>query len=290
MSAIEFACMLVLTTLLMPLTVQWVTEQAPFLARRITCGAARILPPADRDRYRDEWIAELEEMERQSISQLAASVRILLSAPSMRLALRAGRDAQHGTEMLPWWFSTYTCLEESAIRVRAYEPLFVPALLQTPQYAAAVLALGDLPAREREQQAALRRERQRRFIEGQLRLWVIIDESALRRRVGAADILRDQLQYLLQLSARHNLTLQITPLGAGGHAALGAFTILRFSEPELPDMVYVEQVAGTRYIDEREQVDRYMLSMERLSIISAKPAQTRGILATIINQLEEPAG
>jgi hypothetical protein len=279
--------MLVLTTLLMPLTVQLITEQAPFLARRITCGAARILPSADRDRYRDEWIAELEEMERRSISQLAASIRILLSAPSMRLALRAGRDVQHGTEMLPWWFSSYIGLEESVIHVRAYEPLFVPALLQTPQYAAAFLALGDLPAREAERHVTLRRERQRRFVEGQFKLWVIIDESALRRPVGTVDVLRDQLLYLLHLSTRHNLTLQVTPLAAGGHAALGAFTILRFSEPELPDMVYVEQVASARYVDEREQVDRYMLSMERLSIISAKPAQTRGILSTIIYQLEE---
>jgi transcriptional regulator with XRE-family HTH domain len=190
-------------------------------------------------------------------------------------------------DILPPWFQTYIGMEESARAIRAYEPLFVPGLLQTPQYAAAVLALGDIPPSEAERHVILRKERQRRFTEGQLKLWVIIDESALRRPVGSVAVLRDQLSYLISLSTRKNLTLQVTPFGAGGHAAPSAFTILRFNEPELPDMVYVEQLTGALYVDKREDVDRYLLAMERLSIISAKPAQTRGILSTIINQLEE---
>jgi transcriptional regulator with XRE-family HTH domain len=190
-------------------------------------------------------------------------------------------------DILPPWFQTYIGMEESAKAIRAYEPLFVPGLLQTPQYAAAVLSLGDIPPSEAERHVILRKERQRRFTEGQLKLWVVIDESALRRPVGSVDILREQLKYLISLSTRHNLTLQVTPLGAGGHAAPSGFTILRFSEPELPDMVYVEQLTSAIYVDKKEEVDRYLLAMERLSIISAKPAQTRGILSTIINQLEE---
>jgi transcriptional regulator with XRE-family HTH domain len=190
-------------------------------------------------------------------------------------------------DILPPWFQTYIGMEESAKAIRSYEPLFVPGLLQTPQYAAAVIALGDIPASEAERHVILRKERQRRFTEGQLKLWVIIDESALRRPIGNVDVLRDQLKYLISLSTRQNLTLQVTPLGAGGSAAPSAFTILRFNEPELPDMVYVEQLTSAIYVDKKEDVDRYLLAMERLSIISAKPAQTRGILSTIINQLEE---
>jgi len=193
-------------------------------------------------------------------------------------------------DILPPWFQSYVGMEEAAKAIRVYEPLFVPGLLQTPQYAAAVLALGDIPAAEAERHVILRKERQRRFTEGQLKLWAIVDESALRRPVGSVATLREQLKYLISLSSRQNLTLQITPLGAGGHAAPSAFTILRFGEADLPDVVYVEQLTSALYIDKKDDVDRYLLAMERLSIISAKPAETRSILSTIINQLEEQNG
>jgi hypothetical protein len=178
-------------------------------------------------------------------------------------------------------------MEESAQSIRVYEPLFVPGLLQTPQYAAAVLALGDLSVSEAERHVMLRKERQRRFVDGQLKLWAIVDESALRRPVGSLKILRDQLRYLISLSTRRNLTLQITALGEGGHAAPSAFTILRFNEHDMPDVVYVEQLTSALYFDKRADVDRYLLAMERLSVISATPAETRGILSTIVNQVEE---
>jgi transcriptional regulator with XRE-family HTH domain len=191
------------------------------------------------------------------------------------------------SDVLPTWFQAYIGMEESAQSIRVYEPLFVPGLLQTPQYAAAVLALGDLSISEAERHVMLRKERQRRFVDGQLKLWAIVDESALRRPVGSLEILRDQLRYLISLSTRRNLTLQITDLGEGGHAAPSAFTILRFNEPDMPDVVYVEQLTSALYFDKRADVDRYLLAMERLSVISATPAETRSILSTIINQVEE---
>jgi transcriptional regulator with XRE-family HTH domain len=205
------------------------------------------------------------------------------------LAAQASRPGwwHRYSDILPDWFQTYVGMEEAAKSIRAYEPLFVPGLLQTPQYAAALLALGDVPVSQAERHVVLRKERQRRFNESQLKLWAIIDESALRRPVGSPEILREQLRYLVSLSSRRNLTLQITPLGAGGHAAPTAFTILRFSDPEMPDVAYVEHLTSALYLDKKTEVDRYLLAMERLSIISAKPAETRGILSTIINQLEE---
>jgi transcriptional regulator with XRE-family HTH domain len=191
------------------------------------------------------------------------------------------------SDVLPAWFHAYIGMEESALSLRVYEPLFVPGLLQTPQYAAAVLSLGDLSVGEAERHVLLRKERQRRFVDGTLKLWAIIDESALRRPVGGLEILRDQLRYLISLSTRRNLTLQITALGEGGHAAPSAFTILRFNEPDMPDVVYVEQLTSALYFDKRGDVDRYLLAMERLSVISATPAETRSILSTIVNQVEE---
>ncbi len=201
-------------------------------------------------------------------------------------ASRRGWWHQFG-DVLPTWFQAYIGMEESAQSIRVYEPLFVPGLLQTPQYAAAVLALGDLSVSEAERHVLLRKERQRRFVDGQLKLWAIVDESALRRPVGSLEILRDQLRYLISLSTRRNLTLQITDQGEGGHAAPSAFTILRFNERDMPDVVYVEQLTSALYFDKRADVDRYLLAMERLSVISATPAETRSILSTIINQVEE---
>jgi hypothetical protein len=150
-----------------------------------------------------------------------------------------------------------------------------------------VLRLGDIPVTEAERHAILRKERQRRFTEGQVKLWAILDESALRRRVGSVEILRDQLRYLISLSSRQNLTLQITRQGEGGYAAPSGFSILRFGDPEMPDVVYVEHLTSALYFDKRADVDRYLLAMERLSIISSKPAESGGILRMIVNELEE---
>jgi transcriptional regulator with XRE-family HTH domain len=190
-------------------------------------------------------------------------------------------------DILPDWFQSYVGMEEAAASIRAYEPLFIPGLLQTSQYAAAVLAVGDIPVGEAERHVIVRKERQHRFTEGRLRLWAIVEETALRREVGGRKIQLDQLRHLLALSSRPNLTLQITPFGMGGHAAPSGFTILRFSEADLQDIVYLEHLTSALYLDKRYDVDRYLLAMERLSIISAKPSETPEILTAIINQLEE---
>lgn len=190
-------------------------------------------------------------------------------------------------DILPDWFQSYVGMEEAATSIRIYEPQFIPGLLQTHEYAAAVLAVGDIPVSEAERHVILRKERQRRFTEGRLKLWAIVEETALRRPIGSAEILRDQLRYLLSLSSRQNLTLQITPLGMGGHAVPSGFSILRFSEQDLPDVAYLEHLTSALYFDKKSDVDRYLLAMERLSIISAKPSETPGILTTIINQLED---
>jgi len=190
-------------------------------------------------------------------------------------------------DILPDWFQSYVGMEEAATSIRIYEPQFIPGLLQTHEYAAAVLAVGDIPVSDAERHVILRKERQRRFTEGRLKLWAIIEETALRRPIGSTEILRDQLRYLLSLSSRQNLTLQITPFGMGGHAAPSGFSILRFSEPDLPDVAYLEHLTSALYFDKKPDVDRYLLAMERLSIISAKPSETPGILTTIIKQLED---
>jgi len=177
-------------------------------------------------------------------------------------------------------------MEEAARSIRGYDPHFVPGLLQTEDYAAAVLALGDFPVEQTERHVLLRRERQRRFREGKLRLWMIVDEAPLRRPVAGIGVHLDQLYYLRDQSGTSSLTLQVLPYGLGGHATPTGFSILRFSEPDLPDVVYVENLASALYLDKPAEVERYLLAMERLSIMAHDPQRTREILDEIIKELE----
>ena len=189
-------------------------------------------------------------------------------------------------DVLPGWFQSYVGLEESAESIRSYDPQFIPGLLQTEGYASAVLALGDFSMDEAERLVVLRKERQRRFSSGEMRLWAIIDEVALRRPVGGVNVLRAQLEHLIEACQQERLTLQITPFAAAGYAAPGAFSILRFTDPGMPDMVYVENLTSALYIDKSPEVDRYRLAMERLSIVSAPPGAAAEILRAIETDLE----
>jgi transcriptional regulator with XRE-family HTH domain len=189
-------------------------------------------------------------------------------------------------DILPEWFQSYVGMEEAALSIRVYEPQLVPGLLQTEDYATAVFSLSDFPIEEAERHVVLRKERQRRFREGKLKLWAIVDEAALRRPVGGAGVQLEQLRYLREQSRRPNLTLQVIPYGIGGHAAPGGFSILRFAERDLPDVVYVENLTSALYLDKQAEVDRYLLAMERLSIVAHEPQQTPVIIDKIMRELE----
>src|SRR5580704_8627629 len=151
----------------------------------------------------------------------------------LNLAEQANRPGwwHRYNDILPDWFQSYVGMEEAATSIRVYEPAFIPGLLQTQQYTAAVLAVCDIPLNEAERHVILRKERQRRFTEGRLRLWAILEETTLRRPMGGPEVLRDQVRYLLSLCSKRNLTLQIIPAGVGGHAVPSGFTILRFADP-----------------------------------------------------------
>jgi transcriptional regulator with XRE-family HTH domain len=189
-------------------------------------------------------------------------------------------------DILPEWFKAYIGMEEAARSIRGYEPQFIPGLLQTEAYAAAVIALGDFPIDQAERHVVLRKERQRRFREGKLKLWVIVDEAALRRPVAGTDVQVEQLRYLREQSKTPSLTLQVVPYGVGGHAAPTGFSILRFADPDLPDVVYVENLTSALYLDKQAEVDRYLLAMERLSIVANEPQKTPELLDEIIRELE----
>ena len=188
-------------------------------------------------------------------------------------------------DVLPPWFQAYIGLEESAQSIRSYDAQFVPGLLQTEEYAAAVLALGDFSLDEAERLVVLRKERQRHFAAGGTRLWAIVDEVALRRPVGGPAVLSRQLEYLGELGQQPWLSLQITPFPTVSHAAPGSFCLLRFADPALPDMVYAEQLNSATYIDKRAEVEPYLLALERLSLVSSPPAGAGDILRGIVAEL-----
>jgi transcriptional regulator with XRE-family HTH domain len=192
-------------------------------------------------------------------------------------------------DILPTWFQAYIGLEEAAESIRVYEAQFIPGLLQTETYVAAVLALGDIPADEMERHVLLRKQRQRRFLAGELRLWAVVDEETLRRPVGDPRALREQLSYLLQVCQSRNLVLQIIPRGVGGHAAPSGFSILRFGDPEMPDIVYVEQLTSALYLDKRPEVDRYLLAMERMSIVATEPRASAQVIRAVLEEMGGPA-
>ena len=191
-------------------------------------------------------------------------------------------------DILPSWFQAYIGLEEAAESIRVYEAQFVPGLLQSEGYVAAVLALGDIPTDEMERHVLLRKQRQRRFLAGELRLWAVLDEETLRRPVGSPQVMREQLSYLLQACQSRNLVLQIIPRGVGGHAAPSGFSILRFGDPEMPDIVYVEHLTSALYLDKRPEVDRYLLAMERMSIVATEPRVTAQVITTILDEMGGP--
>lgn len=188
-------------------------------------------------------------------------------------------------DLLPAWFEVYIGLEGAASSIRTYENQFVPGLLQTPVYARAVIELAHEKASKAEldRRVALRTTRQKRLESG-LTLWAVIDEAVVRRTLGGSETMREQIAYLLDVTAEHNVTVQIMPFDRGGHAAAGGpFSILRFPERELPDVVYMEQLTSALYLDKPADSDHYMEVMDRLSIQAEEPRATRRFLERLIS-------
>ncbi|MEV0617002.1 helix-turn-helix transcriptional regulator [Nonomuraea sp. NPDC050404] len=191
-------------------------------------------------------------------------------------------------DVLPTWFQAFVGLEEAAARIRTYEVQFVPGLLQTKEYARAVVTAGSagIGAEEIARRVDLRLERQRMFDrqDGPV-FWAVIDEAALRRPIGGAEVMRAQLEHLIDLMRQTNITIQVMPFSFGGHSAEGgAFSVLRFPDSDLPDVVYVEQLASALYLDKREDVDRYTEVMERLCAVSTTPDETIELLRAIADE------
>jgi hypothetical protein len=191
------------------------------------------------------------------------------------------------SDVLPDWFENYLGLESASSTIRTFEIQFVHGLFQTEDYARAVTLLGHqaAPPDEIERRVGLRVKRQDLLTrEDGPRIWSVMDEAVLRRPVGGLAAMRAQLRHLLEMAARPLVTLQVVPFDRGGHAgASGSFTILRFEEQDLPDVVYMEQLTGAVYLEQRSDVELYLAVMDQLS----SEALTPGATTRFIEQIAE---
>jgi hypothetical protein len=193
-------------------------------------------------------------------------------------------------DILPDWFSVHVSLEGAASLIRSYEPHFIPGLLQTEDYARAILrtgSLGQIRPDEIERHVALRMERQTLLTRPDApRLWVVLDETVLRRPVGTPAVMRAQADRLLQAATMPNVTVQIAEFASGHHpGTYGPFVLFRFAVPELPDMVYVEYLTGAVYLDERAEVASHLEVMDHMVAQAATAQRTKEILRDFRKEL-----
>ncbi|MGY1496321.1 helix-turn-helix domain-containing protein [Streptomyces sp. QTS52] len=240
--------------------------------------------------------ATVRRMEMAEVSLKIPYVHVLLTAYGVPegevsmfvdLAEEANEPGwwQRFSDVLPDWFSMHVSLEGSARLIRSYEPHFVPGLLQTPEYARAVMeagTIGHTGPEAVERHVSLRMARQKLLTrEHPPHLWVIIDETVLRRPVSIdGQVMRDQLDRLLDASESGHVTIQVAEFLDGPHPGTSApFELFRFAEPELPDMVYTEYLTGALYLDSRREVASHLEVLDHMTAGAASAQRTKEIIA-----------
>ncbi|MEV0975327.1 helix-turn-helix transcriptional regulator [Streptomyces sp. NPDC049915] len=239
--------------------------------------------------------ATVRRMETAEVALKIPYVQVLLQtygvgatevAEFVALAEEANRPGwwQRFHDVLPDWFSLFVSLEGAARLMRSYEPHFVPGLLQTEGYARAVLESGTIGRRSpqaTERHVTLRMERQRLLERADApHLWVVMDETVLLRPVGDDPaVMREQLEKLLEFGERDKVTLQVAEFASGPHPGTYApFSLFRFAEPELPDMVVSEYLSGALYLDSRSEVSVHLEVLDHLTTHAASAERTKKIL------------
>lgn len=207
------------------------------------------------------------------------------------LAREANRPGwwHHFRDVLPDWFSAFVSLEGEASVIRAYEPHYVPGLLQTAGYARAVLRAGMPHATEAELErlTVLRTERQALLTrENAPLLWIVMDETVLRRPIGSPEVMREQIDRMIEASELPRVRLQIMPFSGGPHPAMyGPFHIFRFPLQELPDIAYSESLVGAVYFDQRDDVSTFLEALDRMCAQAAPAHTTRALLGGIRKEI-----
>ncbi|GHD95299.1 helix-turn-helix domain-containing protein [Streptomyces naganishii] len=239
--------------------------------------------------------ATVRRMEMAEVALKIPYVQVLLTtygvpdeeaAAFVALAEEANQPGwwQRFHDVLPDWFSLYVSLEGAARLIRSYEPHFVPGLLQTEGYARAVMeagTVGQVGPEAIERHVSLRMARQKLLERADApHLWVIIEETVLRRPVSVhGQVMREQLDKLLEYTERDRVTVQVAEFSDGPHPGTYApFSLFRFAEPELPDLVYTEYLTGALYLDSREEVSTHLEVLDHMTARAASAERTRKLL------------
>jgi hypothetical protein len=192
-------------------------------------------------------------------------------------------------DVLPDWFSAYVSLESEAGVIRLYEPHYVPGLLQTRDYATALMRVGFPNATKQDvaRRVALRMKRQDLLAKPDApAVWAILDETVLRRPVGGREVMRAQFDRLTEALDLPKVRIQIMRFGVGAHpGAFGPFHHFRFGFSELPDIVYTESLVGAVYVDRPDVVVSYLEVLDRMSVQAEPVARTRAILGELRKEL-----
>jgi transcriptional regulator with XRE-family HTH domain len=193
---------------------------------------------------------------------------------------------QQYNDILPRWFELYVGLERAASVIRTYEVQFVHGLLQTEDYARAVVLISNAhaSAEEIERRVSVRMKRQQLLTQPHApELWAVLDQTVLRRPPGGPEMMRAQIEHLLKMTDLPNVTLQIVPFDVGPHAGAGGpFSILRFPEPDLPDLVYLEHLNGASYLENPDDVTDYMTVMDQLCVQAETSASSKDMLRALL--------
>jgi transcriptional regulator with XRE-family HTH domain len=204
--------------------------------------------------------------------------------PLVQLAREARRKGWWHTygQVLPPWFEAYIGLEAEAVRQRDFQPMVIPGLFQTEDYARAVLCAAPIAgnAEAIDRQVTLRMERQAILNQASPPdLWVVLSESVLRVQVGGPDVMRSQLRHLVDLAGRSNVTLQVLPFTTAAHVhPVSPFTILEFPESADPTVVYLEHLTGSLFLEDADEVRRYRAVFDHLCAEALGPGQSADLI------------
>ncbi|HEX6341384.1 helix-turn-helix transcriptional regulator [Umezawaea sp.] len=191
---------------------------------------------------------------------------------------------------LPEEYTAYISFEAEALGVSNYESLFIPGLLQTEDYARAVIR-GVLPmANTQEVEDRVQARMERRGVlskEQPLKLWAIVDEAALHRLVGGGQVMHAQLRHLLDVTREPHITLQVIPYSTGAHAGMpGSFVLMDFADPMDTDLIYIDSMAGDLFLESEADISRYSTIFDNLRAVALSPDSSVELVAHIAREIE----
>ncbi|MFJ6563627.1 helix-turn-helix domain-containing protein [Streptomyces sp. NPDC091412] len=212
------------------------------------------------------------------------------SSVLLRLLRRAGEPGwwqRYDKRLMPEWFDRLVGLQEAAVAIRTFEIQYVPGLLQTAAYTRAVVERG-LPtasAGEVQRRVELRMRRAQLLLRQDApQVWAVIDESVLLRVLGSREVMREQLDHLVTMAQRPNVTVQIVPLDVTNASAPAIpITYLRFGGLDLPDVVYLEHIRSANFLEDRDETEEYRIALDRLADEALTPHETLALLRKTAN-------